>query len=109
MNKRRLFLRRALESGLSVVAFSSLVSGERRLACGDPASALRIGRAYLREHPEERRRASLADLPTSREALAARVQRDFASERVTKVGGWLLAETEVRLCVLAVMIDEGSI
>jgi hypothetical protein len=37
------------------------------------------------------------------------VQQDFASERVTKVGGWLLAETEVRLCVLAVMIDEGSI
>ncbi len=38
-----------------------------------------------------------------RALIASRVRADFSAGRVTRLGGWLLSETEVRLCALAAL------
>jgi hypothetical protein len=70
-----------------------------------------IGCAYLAEHPEERDRKRLlreldldvagAETSRLREMLVQRQLRDFAFGRVVRVDGWILSETEARLCALA--------
>jgi hypothetical protein len=83
----------------------------------DSSSARAVGAAYLRIMPYEADvQALLArlleDQPAlsgSRSAAATRgllrrsIRADFAGERVVAVDGWLLAETEARLCALAVL------
>lgn len=83
-----------------------------------PDSARRIGRAYLAERPAEadadRLRMLIAqDVPglvhagiapaALRRAVAARQHRDFAERRTVLVRGWLLSQTEARLCALATL------
>jgi hypothetical protein len=80
--------------------------------------ARRVGAAWLARHPSEgdigRLLASLrlpADrfsqaveqdrLADMRGALPQRIADDFTCGRVVRVEGWLLAETEIRLCALA--------
>lgn len=79
-------------------------------------SARRIGAAYLAEHPDASAASVLAELTgdlgwrarfASREQLvelvAARINDDFAAGRTTRLGGWVLSATEVRLCALAAL------
>jgi len=84
-------------------------------------SAAIIGLEYLRYSPAEanihllvdlicssrpERRAELAKADTERcRGLLARQQRqDFEHNRVVKVHGWILSETEARLCALAALL-----
>jgi hypothetical protein len=83
------------------------------------ASAATIGRGYLATQPQPTSRHDLtrhvvAGLPAGldvrrasdhdlRAALAHRIQSDFATERVATVDGWILSETEARLCALAAL------
>jgi hypothetical protein len=42
--------------------------------------------------------------PELRELLARQIRDDFAHDRIVNLEGWILAETEVRLCALAALI-----
>ena len=87
---------------------------------GRPDSAAAVGRAYLASHPAEADRARLtagldqalrcqecdparARTDQLRAALAGRIRADFAAARVVMVDGWVLSETEARLCGLAAL------
>ena len=87
---------------------------------GRPDSAAAVGRAYLASHPAEadgdRLAAHLdqavrcqdcdparARTDQLRVALAGQIRADFAAARVVTVDGWVLSETEARLCGLAAL------
>ena len=87
---------------------------------GRPDSAAVVGRAYLAGHPAEADRDRLAArldqalrcqgcdparAPTDqlRTALAGQIRADFAAAQVVTVDGWVLSETEARLCGLAAL------
>jgi hypothetical protein len=84
-------------------------------------SAVLVGREYLRCAPreadvrllvdlicsfQEERRAELAsaDMAKLRELLLLRQRQDFGEGRTVHVHGWILSETEARLCALADLI-----
>jgi len=72
----------------------------------DLTALRRLGAIYLAAHPEERSRALLSQLliagddGTIPSRLLSAVARDWSSNHVTVVDGWLLARTEARLCAL---------
>ena len=134
--ERREFLRgagAATALGLAAPALLTFFAGcarESSLArslsgfFADPESARAVGRAYLKFSPDEPDEASVLEQlagPHLREweALAAsdperlaqslRLQHgsDFAHERVVVIRGWVLSETEARLCALAVLAGDG--
>jgi hypothetical protein len=82
---------------------------------GDPTGSLEgvhaLGRAYLREHPEEADADRLAadlgiegrpDLPQ----LAERVAAEFAAGDVVAVDGWRLAVSEARAAALMFLTEQ---
>jgi hypothetical protein len=85
-----------------------------------PASARRVGRAYLAATPAEANVARLAagvvgslpagpallaggDADAVRAALANVICDDFRSERTVAVEGWILSRTEARLYAIAAL------
>lgn len=86
------------------------------------ASTLMIGQHYLRRVPDEADPTRLRELLTSRLGQDAWIQadvriliregvrRDFAEDRVVRLGQWWLSETEARLCALTLLThrDEPS-
>jgi hypothetical protein len=117
---RRTLLRSGLIAALALLA--GPLAPRRAAAAGpaarlvgifrEPASARAIGRAYLRQAPEEADAARLlalihpgdcAALSASelRRAVAARQRADFAAGRTVLLDGWVLSRTEARLCALA--------
>ena len=88
------------------------------LSLRDVSSAQAVGAASLRAMPEHADVHALVTrllrdepaLSRSRSTGATRkllrrcIREDFARERVVAVDGWLLAETEARLCALAVLV-----
>ena len=85
-----------------------------------PASAAAIGRAYLQKSPREADEPRLLRLlcspghrwqtaNTRQLRLLIRQQQveDFKQGRLVRVDGWMLSETEARLCALAAL-REGS-
>jgi hypothetical protein len=87
----------------------------------DKGSAKAVGLEYLRSVPSEakagllidlicpfdgERRAEFAEADKQRlkELLSDRQREDFEHERVVHVRGWILSETECRLCALAAII-----
>ena len=89
-----------------------LPSPVRRLTglLADVASARQVGQAYLQGTPGDADRDSLmaqlvarlqGDL--SRETLVACCRADFADGRTVMVNGWMLSQTEARLCALAAL------
>ena len=84
-------------------------------------SAELIGREYLRLRPNESDKTLLIDLiracelgrfSTSgridtkelRNFLAIKQREDFEQRRIVNIRGWILSETEARLCALAALI-----
>ena len=131
MNRRR-FLRRAAWLGGSLSLWPAVAFGRStetpsaRQACriasifSRPVSAARVGRVYLRDHPDE---ASLdrllqrlaAGWPGGaaqierlsngqlRRRLQRKIRADFAAGRTVRVQGWVLAESEARLFALTTL------
>jgi hypothetical protein len=83
-----------------------------------PGAAAVVGREYLKVRPRESNAETLAALLHSalrlpgsragygdagdlRSVLRRRVREDFACGRTVEVRGWLLSETEARVCALA--------
>jgi len=79
----------------------------------DLAALRRLGAIYLAAHPEERSRVLLSQLliagddGTIPSRLLRAVARDWSSNQVAVVDGWLLARTEARLCA-ALHLEEGT-
>lgn len=87
----------------------------------DKDSAKVIGREYLRQAPKEadehllidllcacgpegRAELARADAVKLRDWLSLKQRRDFEHGQVVDVQGWILSETEVRLCALAAVV-----
>lgn len=129
---RREFLRRGLWRAGGAVSFVAWAS----LACDRPPasdalapwlssfeSGHELGRAYLREHPEEAAVDSLVEElfgPDSKglEAmpraeleleLAARIRADFEADRVVRVDGWMLSATEARVFAWSALAAEPAV
>ena len=81
-------------------------------------AAIRIGRLFLRSTAAGAGVADLvaelagdgafpagAPLPLRRRWFEQRRRSDFAEGRTVWVGGWLLAQSEVRLCALCALVD----
>jgi hypothetical protein len=66
----------------------------------DPAAARAIGAAYLRAYPNDVLRGVHGAARLPRPEIAARVRDDFATGRVAMVNGWMLSQTEARLCAM---------
>jgi hypothetical protein len=77
-----------------------------------------VGREYLRYHPDERDpkyirhglsvalggRLEAFEPAVLRERVRRRVRQDFAENQVTLIDGWILSNTEARLCALAALL-----
>jgi hypothetical protein len=91
----------------------------------DKKSASEIGMRYLEKVPEEAQIGKIASLicqpgtddykrlasanSAAVRSLISRWQReDFEHDRIVNVSGWLLSETEARLCALAALTDGRS-
>lgn len=88
---------------------------------GDADSAVGVGRAFLEARPEEGDLEGLVrrivgrspeleahlerrQVEDARRVLLARHRADWAEARMVRVKGWLLSETEARMCALAALI-----
>lgn len=83
-------------------------------------SARAVGHRYLQLFPHEadahrltrlicrseRRYARLARVDTSalRDILARQQKLDFRNRRIVRIDGWILSETEARLCAIAALV-----
>ncbi len=135
---RRFFLRLAGWAGMLGIVRPTLLVADTRWAhpgvdltsrlpgiFRNRRSAGVIGNEYLRGRHEEARVQALIDLicqspPLSRESSVEKyskgphafpgeqVRADFEHDRVVKVNGWILSETEARLCALAALSRSGS-
>jgi hypothetical protein len=134
--RRRTFLLVAAASGLSVAWRSvgghwpfgqTRASGTDRLAVllAHEESARVVGREYLRAVPAEASSEALAArvverLPGGFRTVAAESDRrlrelllgattdDFRDLRTVEVQGWVLAQTEARLCALAALHGDSA-
>lgn len=81
----------------------------------DPESAAVIGRLYRAAVPSESDPRTLAhlvsaalgmdissaaDMSQLQGRITRRVRADFSERRIANVGGWMLSQTEARLCAL---------
>jgi hypothetical protein len=110
-------------AGVAAYGAAGVIGVARRCseytAASDAAaqSAIRIGLAYLRVHPEEvsevRLLAAVAGRPAFARALNAApdiaavfcimddlVRADFATGEIVKCRGWILSKSEARACAL---------
>lgn len=86
-----------------------------------PQSAAVVGRAYLKSAPHEadaqtlttlisvelgpdRQRLLTLDTNRLRSTLHNQVHEDFKNRRTVMVDGWILAQTEARLCALTAVL-----
>jgi len=88
---------------------------------GGLASAVAIGRLYLRQYPEEGDEATLRgalglgpgdpsslsaqEVAATRKRLVSRHRADFEEDRVRSLGGYTLSLTELRLAALLAIAD----
>ena len=84
---------------------------------GNTESARTVGNAYLRANPNDADRALLegnlsdssarngrcVDQRRLRSAIISRVRSDYEFGQVVRVDGWILSQTEARLCALVTL------
>jgi hypothetical protein len=97
---------------------ASTIAVELRGVLGHDAHTEMIGRHYLRKVPEEANSDLLGELILSdlswnpsfgtdiRTPVRERVRRDFAEDRVVRLGQWMLSQTEARLCALTALVNQ---
>jgi hypothetical protein len=93
------------------------LNGWLKSMIADLESARRVGQVYLQKAPEEADRDRLLTQlypglaparhtrsPAAwRQSYAAKCRRDFAEGHTVRVDGWVLSQTEARLCALAAL------
>ena len=117
--KRRQFLHHTLILGASVYTGLCVRSfhpdhwaAELTHFFRHPNSARHVGQAYLRLNPEEADLSHLLEIlgantaqPPLRPMLLAQLRQDFEAGRMVNVQGWMLAQTEARLCAVAALLE----
>jgi hypothetical protein len=104
--------------GCGEVRSNSGALGDWVRECGaaffsDLTALCRLGAIYLMAHPEERSRVLLSQLLIAGDEraipsrLLSAVARDWSSNHVVVVDGWVLARAEARLCAL-LHLEEGA-
>jgi hypothetical protein len=105
--------RRAFLRGVATVSVAGVALGREIVSAANPAEAatpadgvVKLGRSYLKLHPDESNRGFLlAQLPgidarrpvrAQLPSLASAFADDFAAARVVTVQGWQLSRTEAR-------------
>lgn len=72
-----------------------------------------IGSSYLNQVPEENDEQTLSDLislnslsqeDTEQKVIKSQIKKDFETENIVMVDGWILSTTEVRQCALYSLI-----
>ena len=73
----------------------------------DPPTFHAIGLAYLKAHPEEGDPQRIQELlgQLQIEALRPLSRRDYEQRRTFRADGWVLSQTEGRLCALALLLS----
>jgi hypothetical protein len=110
---------RAAAGGLAAPSSDDMLAVRLRDVLRRPASAARLGQAYLEAAPAEadaralamglaedlggRERVLAATAESLAETVSARCRDDFAAGRTVRLQGWVLSRTEVRLCALAAL------
>jgi hypothetical protein len=99
--------------GAGVAATAVVIRPLRALAQEAVDGVVRLGRAYLADHPKEAHRAELVarvpaldpgvDVRSQLPALAGQVEQDFAADRIVSVSGWQLSRTEARAAALVAL------
>jgi hypothetical protein len=108
----------AASGGQGEVRSNSGALGDWVRDCGagffsDLAALRQLGAIYLVAHPEERSRALLSHLLIAGDdgaipsRLLSAVARDWSSNHIVVVDGWLLARAEARLCAF-LHLEEGA-
>lgn len=103
------FMRLAPAPFFLTASFSTYVNGAEDKAVSP--SVRRLAEAYLRQRPAEADRELLlrelgGSLPNAgsssdlTESFRAQISADFAADRTIMLDGWMLSETECRLCAL---------
>ena len=97
---------------------ASTIAAELRGVLAHDAHSEMIGRHYLRKVPEEANPDLLGELILSdlswnasfgtdiRALVREQVRRDFAEDRVVRLGQWMLSQTEARLCALTALVNQ---
>ena len=82
-----------------------------RLGSGRPKALVALGGRPMLEWSvhalrfvEQVDRIAVA-LPAARAGLMSRIRDDFCHDRMVSVEGWMLAETEARLCALVALLE----
>ena len=89
---------------------------------GESPGARQLGAAYLVRYPDEadietlvsalvadmKAAPLLADSPRLWQLLQRRVRADFRQGRLVRLDGWVLSQTELRLCALAELGAGGA-
>jgi hypothetical protein len=98
----------------------SAIALELRHVLAHDAHTEMLGRQYLRKVPAEAdpdllSELILSDLPWSasigtdtRDLIREQVRRDFAEDRVVRLGQWMLSQTEARLCALTTLVNSAE-
>jgi hypothetical protein len=94
-------LERALVGLLSDPAGAAAVGREWRAQARDEADATQLVESLAGERLVEWRALAARDTGALHAELRARHAEDFAAGRVASLRGWVLSQTEVRLCALA--------
>ena len=93
---------------------------ELRHVLAHDANTEMIGRQYLRKVPAEADpdllgELILSDLPWNasirtdiRALIREQVRRDFAEDRIVRLGQWMLSQTEARLCALTALVNSAE-
>lgn len=83
--------------------------GRRYLALRPGEAGLNRLTTLIYRTPENRARLENADAELLRGFLSRQQQEDFELERVVNVSGWILSETEARLCAIAAVTEGSSV
>ena len=99
---RRWFLR-----VMAGTAAGSMLVGPQPPVLSGNAGARAVGAAFLRAFPAQADVTMLTRAVGRRATVLRRIRRDFEKGRVLVLEGWVLSETEARLCAL-VALESGS-
>jgi len=105
LSKRGLLQALAGLATLSVAGGAYAAAWTPDIAAVDPVGAAEIGRAWLALHPSDAPALRAAVFPNGQSSetgprLAERVRTDFRRDAVFVHKGWVISETEARICAL---------
>lgn len=88
---------------------SAKVLGQRYLELTPREADIKTLTVLIGRTPENTTQLLRAGRNQLRTLLAAQQRTDFGSGRTVSIDGWVLSETEARLCALAVLTDASGV